>query len=72
VIPFRSSAADNLRLKCGEIAGDPAMRAYEILAGSSTLDGLRRCERPDPKPLPGQMGADGCINYRSHPVVIRL
>jgi NADPH:quinone reductase-like Zn-dependent oxidoreductase len=24
------------------------MRAYEILAGSSTLDGLRRCERPDP------------------------
>ncbi len=31
------------------------MRAYEILAGSSTLDGLRRCERPDPRPLPTQI-----------------
>jgi NADPH:quinone reductase-like Zn-dependent oxidoreductase len=29
MIPFRSSAVDNLRLKCGEIAGDPHMRAYE-------------------------------------------
>jgi NADPH:quinone reductase-like Zn-dependent oxidoreductase len=26
------------------------MRAYEIVAGSSSLDGLRRCERPDPAP----------------------
>ncbi len=31
------------------------MRAYEIVAGSSSLDGLRRCERPDPKPLPTQI-----------------
>jgi NADPH:quinone reductase-like Zn-dependent oxidoreductase len=31
------------------------MRAYEIVAGSSTVDGLRRCERPDPKPQPSQI-----------------
>jgi NADPH:quinone reductase-like Zn-dependent oxidoreductase len=31
------------------------MRAYEILAGSSTLDGVRLCERPDPKPLATQI-----------------
>jgi NADPH:quinone reductase-like Zn-dependent oxidoreductase len=32
-----------------------SMRAYEIVAGSSNLDGLRRCERPDPVPLPTQI-----------------
>ena len=26
------------------------MRAYEIVAGSSSLEGVRACERPDPKP----------------------
>jgi NADPH:quinone reductase-like Zn-dependent oxidoreductase len=31
------------------------MRAYEIVAGSSSLDGVRRCERPDPKPAPTQI-----------------
>jgi NADPH:quinone reductase-like Zn-dependent oxidoreductase len=31
------------------------MRAYEIIAGSTSIDGLRRCERPDPKPLPSQI-----------------
>ena len=31
------------------------MRAYEIAAGSSTLDGLRRCERPEPTPQPTQI-----------------
>jgi NADPH:quinone reductase-like Zn-dependent oxidoreductase len=31
------------------------MRAYEILAGSTSLDGLRRCARPDPKPQPTQI-----------------
>jgi NADPH:quinone reductase-like Zn-dependent oxidoreductase len=31
------------------------MRAYEIVAGSSTVDGLRRCERPEPKPQPTQI-----------------
>jgi NADPH:quinone reductase-like Zn-dependent oxidoreductase len=31
------------------------MRAYEIIAGSGSLDGLRRCERPDPKPQATQI-----------------
>ena len=26
------------------------MRAYEIVAGSSSLEGVRACERPDPRP----------------------
>jgi NADPH:quinone reductase-like Zn-dependent oxidoreductase len=31
------------------------MRAYEIVAGSSSLDGVRACERPEPKPQPTQI-----------------
>ncbi len=31
------------------------MRAYELAAGSSSIDGLRRCERPDPEPGPTQI-----------------
>jgi NADPH:quinone reductase-like Zn-dependent oxidoreductase len=31
------------------------MRAYEIIAGSKSLDGLRRCERPDPEAQPTQL-----------------
>jgi NADPH:quinone reductase-like Zn-dependent oxidoreductase len=31
------------------------MRAYEIAAGSTALDGVRSCERPDPKPQPTQI-----------------
>jgi NADPH:quinone reductase-like Zn-dependent oxidoreductase len=31
------------------------MRAYEIIAGSQGLDGLRRCERPDPQAAAGQL-----------------
>ena len=43
------------------------MRAYEIAAGSSTLEGLRRCERPDPKPLAHQILVRiqaASLNYR--------
>jgi NADPH:quinone reductase-like Zn-dependent oxidoreductase len=43
------------------------MRAYEIIAGSSSLDGLRRCERPEPKPQPTQILVRiqaAALNYR--------
>ena len=31
------------------------MRAYEIVAGSVGLEGLQRCERPDPEARAGQI-----------------
>jgi NADPH:quinone reductase-like Zn-dependent oxidoreductase len=31
------------------------MRAYEIIAGSTGVDGLRRCDRPEPQTAPGQI-----------------
>lgn len=31
------------------------MRAYEVVAGSNSIEGLRRCERPTPVPQAGQI-----------------
>ena len=43
------------------------MRAFEIVAGSSSLEGLRRCERPTPEPMPTQILVRmqaASLNYR--------
>src|SRR5271154_4502556 len=43
------------------------MRAYELVAGSRSIDGLRRCDRPDPKPQPSQILVHiqaASLNYR--------
>jgi NADPH:quinone reductase-like Zn-dependent oxidoreductase len=43
------------------------MRAYELVAGSNSLEGLRRCERPDPKPQATQILVRikaASLNYR--------
>ena len=43
------------------------MRAYEILAGSTTLDGLKRGTRPDPVPQQRQILVKmqaASLNYR--------
>jgi NADPH:quinone reductase-like Zn-dependent oxidoreductase len=43
------------------------MRAYEILAGSSGVDGVCRCERPEPQPGAGQILVRmraAALNYR--------
>jgi NADPH:quinone reductase-like Zn-dependent oxidoreductase len=43
------------------------MRAYELIAGSNSLEGLRRCERADPKPQATQILVRlkaASLNYR--------
>jgi NADPH:quinone reductase-like Zn-dependent oxidoreductase len=43
------------------------MRAYELVAGSTSIDGLRRCERPNPVPLATQILVRiqaASLNYR--------
>jgi len=43
------------------------MRAYELVAGSHSIDGLRRCDRPDPKPAATQIlirVQAASLNYR--------
>jgi NADPH:quinone reductase-like Zn-dependent oxidoreductase len=48
------------------------MHAYEIIAGSTGLEGLRRCERAEPKPQPTQILVRiraAALNYRDLLVV---
>lgn len=49
------------------------MKVYEVIKGSSSLDGLRRAERPEPKPGPREVlirVRATSINYRDHLVLI--
>ncbi|MBV8841228.1 MAG: NAD(P)-dependent alcohol dehydrogenase [Bryobacterales bacterium] len=49
------------------------MKVYEVQTGSTGLDGLRRAERPQPKPGPQQVLIRihaASLNYRDHMVVM--
>jgi NADPH:quinone reductase-like Zn-dependent oxidoreductase len=49
------------------------MRAYEVIKGCTTLDGLRKAERPEPKPGPREVlirVRATSLNYRDHMVVV--
>jgi NADPH:quinone reductase-like Zn-dependent oxidoreductase len=49
------------------------MKAYEVVKGATSLDDLRRAERPEPKPGPGEVlirVRATSLNYRDHLVVI--
>jgi NADPH:quinone reductase-like Zn-dependent oxidoreductase len=48
------------------------MKIYEFVLGSTSLDGLRRSERPDPKPGPHDVVARMravALNYRDHAII---
>src|ERR1700735_997361 len=48
------------------------MKAYEIVKGATSLEGLRRAERPDPKPGPYDVMARMkavALNYRDHAII---
>jgi len=49
------------------------MKVYEVVKGCTTLDGLRKAERPEPKPGPREVlirVRATSLNYRDHMVVV--
>jgi NADPH:quinone reductase-like Zn-dependent oxidoreductase len=49
------------------------MKVYEVVKGCTTLDGLRKAERPEPKPGPHEVLIHvraTSLNYRDHMVIV--